>query len=102
LRKTGLVSLINTVLISVAFYLFFITVKDFFVKKYKNYSQKISHFGFSLLILSILLNSVFSSEIITNLKVGEKFIFKKGSIMFEKIENTEGKNYKSIVGYFII
>ena len=102
LRKTDLVSLINTVLISFAFYLFFITVKDFFVKKFKNYSQKISHFGFSLLILSILLNSVFSSEIITNLKVGEKFSFKEESITFEKIKNTESKNYKSIIAYFKI
>ena len=102
LRKTDLVSLINTVLISFAFYLFFITVKDFFVKEFKNYSQKISHFGFSLLILSILLNSVFSSEIITNLKVGEKFSFKEESITFEKIKNTESKNYKSIIAYFKI
>ena len=102
LRKTDSVSLINTVLISFAFYLFFITVKDFFVKKFKNYSQKISHFGFSLLILSILLNSVFSSEIITNLKVGEKFSFKEESITFEKIKNTESKNYKSIIAYFKI
>jgi cytochrome c-type biogenesis protein CcmF len=82
--------------------LFFITVKDFFVKEFKNYSQKISHFGFSLLILSILLNSVFSSEIITNLKVGEKFSFKEESITFEKIKNTESKNYKSIIAYFKI
>ena len=102
LRKTDSVSLINTVLISFAFYLFFITVKDFFVKKFKNYSQKISHFGFSLLILSILLNSIFSSEIITNLKVGEKFSFKEESITFEKIKNTESKNYKSIIAYFKI
>ena len=102
LKKTDSVSLINTVLISFAFYLFFITIKDFFVKKLKNYSQKISHFGFSLLILSILLNSVFSSEIITNLKVGEKFSFKEESITFEKIKNTESKNYKSIIAYFKI
>ncbi len=102
LSQIGLVSLINTILISVAFYLFFITVKDFFVKNFKNYSQKISHFGFSLLIISILLNSVLSSEIITNLKVGEKFTFKEEIIIFEKIENTKSKNYKSIIGYFKI
>ena len=101
-RKIGSVNLINIVLISAAFYLFFITVKDFFSKKLKNYPQKISHFGFSLLILSILLNSIFSSEVITNLKVGEKFSFKEESITFESIENTESKNYRSIIGHFKI
>jgi len=101
-KKIGSVNLINIVLISAAFYLFFITVKDFFSKKFKNYSQKISHFGFSLLILSILLNSIFSSEVITNLKVGEKFSFKEESITFESIENTKSKNYRSIIGHFKI
>ena len=101
-KKIGSVNLINIVLISAAFYLFFITVKDFFSKKFKNYSQKISHFGFSLLILSILLNSIFSSEVTTNLKVGEKFNFKEESITFEWIENTESKNYRSIIGHFKI
>merc|ERR1711991_1251999 len=51
--------LINTILISSALYLFFITLRDFFVKKYKNISQNIAHFGFSLLILSILFNNIF-------------------------------------------
>ena len=101
-RKIGSANLINIVLISAAFYLFFITIKDFFSKKFKNYPQKISHFGFSLLILSIILNSIFSSEVITNLKVGEKFSFKEESITFESIENTESKNYRSIIGHFKI
>ena len=101
-RKIGSVNLTNIVLVSAAFYLFFITTKDFFSKKLKNYPQKISHFGFSLLILSILLNSIFSSEVITNLKVGEKFSFKEESITFESIENTESKNYRSIIGHFKI
>ena len=101
-RKIGSVNLINIVLISAAFYLLFITTKDFFSKKFKNYPQKIAHFGFSLLILSILLNSIFSSEVITNLKVGEKFSFKEESITFESIENTKSKNYRSIIGHFKI
>jgi len=102
LRKIGSANLINTILISAAFYLFFITIKDFFSTKFKNYPQKISHFGFSLLILSILLNNIFSSEVITNLEVGEKFSFKEGSITFESVKNTESKNYRSIIGYFKI
>ena len=102
LRKIGFVGLINTILILAAFYLFFITIKDFFLKKFKNYSQNFSHFGFSLLILSILFNSILSSEKITNLKVGEKFSFGEETIIFESIESTENKNYKSIIGYFKI
>ena len=50
--------LINTILISSAFYLFFMTLRDFFSQKYKNISQNIAHFGFSLLILSILFNNL--------------------------------------------
>jgi cytochrome c-type biogenesis protein CcmF len=101
-KKFGNINLLNTILIIVSFYLFFITIKDFFSKENINFSQKISHFGFSLLILSILLNSIFSSEIITNLKVGEKIYFNKTTILFESIENTNSKNYKSIVGNFKI
>jgi cytochrome c-type biogenesis protein CcmF len=65
--------LINTILISSAFYLFFITLRDFFNKGFKNLAQNTAHFGFSLLILSILFNNLFSTETITNLKVGETF-----------------------------
>jgi len=102
LKKIGFIGLINTILILAAFYLFFITIKDFFLKKFKNYSQNLSHFGFSLLILSILFNSILSSEKIVNLKVGEKFSFREETIIFESIESTENKNYKSIIGYFKI
>ena len=94
--------LINTILISSALYLFFITLRDFFIKKYKNISQNISHFGFSLLILSILFNNLFSTEIITNLKVGETFESSKTKIVFEKINQKVEKNYKSIVGTFSV
>ncbi len=95
-------SLFTIILLGVSLYLFFITIKDFFTKKQINLSQKIAHFGFSLLILSIILNGIFSSEIITNIKVGEKHEFKKGSIYFKKIKNFEEKNYISIIGTFII
>ena len=94
--------LINTILISSAFYLFFITLRDFIIKKYNNISQNISHFGFSLLILSILLNNLFSTEIITNLKVGETFESSKIKIVFESINQKKEKNYKSIIGNFNI
>ena len=94
--------LINTILVSSALYLFFITLRDFFIRKYSNIPQNIAHFGFSLLILSILLNNLFSSEIITNLKVGESFTSSKTKIVFKSINQKKEKNYKSIIANFSI
>ena len=93
---------VNTILISAAIYLFFITLRDFFIKKYKNLAQNIAHFGFSLLILSILFNNLFSSEIITNLKVGETYNGSKTKIVFESINQKKQKNYNSIIANFSI
>ena len=94
--------LVNTILISAALYLFFMTLRDFFIKKYKNLAQNIAHFGFSLLILSILFNNLFSSEIITNLKVGETYNSSKTKIVFESINQKKQKNYNSIIANFSI
>ena len=94
--------LINTVLIGSALYLFFVTIRDFFSKEFKNISQNLSHFGFSLLILSILFNNLFSNEIITNLKVGERFNNEKFQIVFKNLEKSEEKNYVTFKGYFTI
>ena len=94
--------LLNTILISSALYLFLITLRDFFIKKYNNISQNIAHFGFSLLILSILFNNLFSTEIITNLKVGETFKSETTKIVFEGMSQKKEKNYRSIVGNFSI
>ncbi len=102
LKSVGSKNLLNTLLFSSSFYLFFITIKDFFTKDFSNYSQKLSHFGFSFLVLSILLNSIFSSEIITNLKVGESFNFKNEVIIFDSVEKKNNDNYESIVGNFRI
>ena len=102
LKSVNVDFLANTILVSSAFYLFFITLRDFFTKKFKNLSQNIAHFGFSLLILSILFNNIFSTEIVTNLKIGETFETEKFKINFESIEQKEEKNFKAIVGKFNI
>ncbi len=94
--------LLNTILVTAAFYLFFLTVRDFFNKKLNNLSQNLSHFGFSLLVLSILFNNFFSTEIITNLKVGETFKNEKIQINFKEIEQVNQKNFKAIIGKFTI
>ena len=102
IRSLNINFLMNTVLISSAFFLFFITLKDFVSKKFKNISQNIAHLGFSLLILSILFNNIFSTEIITNLKIGETFKTEKFTINFEKVEQTKKHNFESITGKFNI
>ena len=92
--------LINTILVTSAFFLFFSTSREFFVKRFRNLSQNIAHFGFSLLILSILFNNIFSNEVITNLKIGETFETEKFTINFENIEQEDEKNFKAIIGKF--
>ena len=94
--------LLYTVLTTSAFYLFFVTLRDFFIKKSGNLSQNIAHFGFSLLILSILFNNIFSTEIITNLKVGQTFENENFKINFKKVDQKNGKNFSAIVGKFHI
>ena len=94
--------LFNTILLSAAFYLFFISLKDFIKNKVLNFSQNIAHFGFSLLILSILFNNFLSKEVITNLKIGESFQSKDLKISFESLNQTTKNNYESLVGKFNI
>ena len=94
--------LFYTVLVSAAFFLFFTTFKELFIKKSNNISQTVAHFGFSLLILSILFNSILSSEITTNIKVGEKYSYSKGQIFFKRIDERRESNFNSIVAYFEI
>jgi cytochrome c-type biogenesis protein CcmF len=48
------------------------------------------------------LNNFFSTEIITNLKVGETFETENTKIIFEDISQKKEKNYQSIKGKFII
>ena len=94
--------LFYTILLSASFFLFFTTLKELFIKKFNNISQTVAHLGFSLLILSILFNSILSSEIITNIKIGEKYNYNKGEIFFKKIQERKESNFNSIVGHFEI
>ncbi len=100
-KNLNVAFLINTVLITSALFLFFNTLRDLILNKL-NLSQNLTHFGFSLLILSILLNNIFSTEIITNLRVGETFKSEKLKLYFESIEQKSGKNYEAIIGNFKI
>ena len=94
--------LLNTILVSSTFYLFFITLKDLLKKRFINISQNIAHLGFSLFLLSIIFNNILSSEVVTNLKVGETFQSEKFKIYFENINQKKEKNFDSFVGKFIV
>ena len=102
IRNLDINFLINTILVTSAFYLFLITLKDFFSKKFKNLSQNLAHFSFSLLILSILFNNFLSTEIITNLKINETYENDAIKINFEGIEQRDEQNFKAIIGKFVI
>ena len=99
-KKFNVNFLVNTILMTSAFYLFFSTLRDFFISKLKNLAQNVAHFGFSLLILSILLNNIFSSEIIANLKVGDTYETEKFKISFENIEKKKEQNFEVFIGKF--
>jgi len=90
-----------TVLISAALYLLLVSIIDLKNKIFK-WSQKISHLAFSVLIISIILNSIFSQEFSVNMKVGEEKIISNHIIKFKKIYKQEIDNYTSIIAEFEI
>ena len=87
--------LFSFLLILASLYLFFISIIDLKNQKFK-WSQKISHLAFSILIISIILNSLFSEEISVNMKVGEEKIISNTIIDFKKISKENVDNYTSI------
>jgi len=97
----GIEYLFSVPLFGAGFLLFFFTIADFFSKK-STVSQKISHFGFSLFILSILLNGILAKEFSSNMKVGDEREFINKIIKFENLKIIEKNNYKSLVANFII
>jgi len=100
-KKTSSEILFTSILGGAALYLSFITIIEFLNKK-SNVSQTIAHFGFSLFVLSILLNSLFSSEFSANMKIGQELAYKKEQIKFLKIKTFDKENYKSFIANFEI
>ena len=97
----GISYLLILPLFALGFFLFFLTIKDFFSKD-SSLSQKISHFGFSLFILSILFNGIFAKEFSANMKVGDERKFINKIIKFENLQIVEKNNYKSLTANFKI
>ena len=101
INKTSSEVLFVSIIGGASLYLLLINLGELFKKK-SNISQIISHSGFALFVLSILFNSLFSSEISSNMKIGEELIHKKEQIKFLKVSTFEKKNYKSIIANFKI
>jgi len=99
--NSSIEDLLLSTLIVGALYLFINILSDLINKK-NNFSQKISHLGFSLLVISIIFNSLFSSEFSTNMKVGDKVNFDNIEINLKNIDTIDKKNYKSIIANFEI
>ena len=91
--------LFSLLLFSLSFYLFFNVIRSFSFKN-STLSQKVSHLGFSLFILSILLNGILSKEISSNMKVGDEINFMNKKITFENIKIEDGANFKTLIGNF--
>ena len=100
-KSYGISFLFIVPLFGLGFFLFFLTIKDFFSKDSK-LSQKVSHFGFSLFVLSILFNGIFAKEFSSNMKVGDERKFIDKIIKFENLIIIEKNNYKSLVANFKI
>ena len=97
----GISYLLIVPLFALGFFLFFLTIKDFFTKD-SFLSQKISHFGFSLFILSILFNGILAKEFSSNMKVGDERKFLNKIIKFQNLKIVDKNNYKSLMANFKI
>ena len=86
-------------LFGLGFFLFFFTIKDFFLQN-STLSQKLAHFGFSLLIISILFNGILAKEYSSNMKVGDEREFMDKTLIFESLEVIQNSNYQSLVAEF--
>ena len=93
--------LFSTAIFVTSFILLIKTIEGFFEKK-KNFSQKLSHFSFSIFILSILLNGAFSTEFSANMKQGDELNINNNSIKFINLKTLNKNNYKTVITTFEI
>ncbi len=93
---SGVKYLFSTILISTSIFLFYSSASDL-VKKNIQFPQKISHFAFSLLIISILVNGIYSKEINSNMKVGDNLAFMNKKIEFKSINFEKQDNYNLVI-----
>ena len=98
-------SLISNFIVISSIFLIISSLIDFYklIKNHKiDLPRIISHTGFGFLILFIGLNYNFSLEKDFNLKLGETKKFENYSVNFQDLKLEDFKNYKAVVGKFII
>ena len=100
-QNSGTKYLFSTILISTSIFLFYNSITDLF-KKNIQLPQKVSHFAFSVLILSILVNGIYSKEINSNMKVGDNLSFMNKTIEFKSINLEKKDNFSLLRGNFEI
>ncbi len=98
-KYSGVKYLFSVLLISTSLFLVYNSLRDILIKSIQ-FSQKISHFAFSILILSILINGIYSKEFNSNMKVGDEIVFMDKKIKFKSINFEEEVNYKLLKGNF--
>ena len=100
-EKLNIENVFVIILIVSALYLFVSSIFDL-IKKKRNISQQISHFGFSILLLSIIFNGILSKEFSVNMKIGDEINFDNNIIKFKSINSSNKENYKSFIASFEI
>jgi len=95
----------NLIVIS-SLFLIIHSIKDFIVntktKSYYNLPSFLSHIGFGILMLFIILNHNFSKEYDLNIKVGETKKIDNIEIEFKDLKIKKRENYNVIIGNFNI
>ena len=91
--------LFASLLLAFSLYLFYSTSKDL-LNKQLSLAQKVAHFSFSLLILSILMNGIMSKEYNLNMKVGDQAQITDRLIVFKDLEVLKKDNFQIFKGYF--
>jgi len=99
-------NLLSNLIIISSLFLILYSLKDFIInsktKSYYNLPSFLSHTGFGILMLFIILNHNFSKEYDLNIKVGETKKIDNIEIKFEDLKIEQRENYNAIIGNFNI
>ena len=99
-------NLLSNLIIISSLFLILYSLKDFIInsktKSYYNLPSFLSHTGFGILMLFIILNHNFSKEYDLNIKVGETKKIDNIEIKFEDLKIEKRENYNAIIGNFNI
>ncbi len=99
-------NLLSNLIIISSLFLIIYSIKDFIIntknKSYYNLPSFLSHTGFGILMLFIILNHNFSKEYDLNIKVGETKKIDNIEIEFKDLKIKKRENYNVIIGNFNI